>query len=88
MMIDASDSLAPKAGDDPYGLGWSVKESSLVGRVISHSGAQPGVSAQLLILLDENIVSVVISNAFGTKQSAYKLAVEMGNLQLATPASQ
>ena len=82
MMIDATDSLAPEAGDDPYGLGWSVYESPEKGRIISHGGAQPGVSAHFQILLDKGVVSVAISNAFGTKRSAYELAAKMGNLEM------
>ena len=82
MMIDVRDSLAPEAGDDPYGLGWSVYESPENGRIISHGGAQPGVSAHFQILLDKGVVSAAISNAFGTKSSAYELAAKMGNLEM------
>jgi CubicO group peptidase (beta-lactamase class C family) len=80
MMIDVRGSLAPEAGDDPYGLGWSVKESPDKGRIISHGGSQPGVSAHFQILLDKGVVSVALSNAFGTKSSAYILASSMGSL--------
>lgn len=82
MMIDVSDSLAQEAGDDPYGLGWSVYDNSKYGRIISHSGAQPGSSAYFQILLDKGIVALALSNSFGTKRSAYKLATEMGSLDI------
>jgi CubicO group peptidase (beta-lactamase class C family) len=80
MMIDVSDSLAPLSGDDPYGLGWTVYEDAELGRIISHGGAQPGASAQFLILLDKGAVSTVLSNAFGTKNSAWNLAFAMAHL--------
>lgn len=80
MMTNVRDSLAPEAGDDPYGLGWSVYESAENGRIISHGGAQPGASVHFQILLDKGVVSVAMSNAFGTKSSAYELASEMGRL--------
>jgi CubicO group peptidase (beta-lactamase class C family) len=82
LMLDVSESLAPAAGDDPYGLGWTVLESAEHGRIISHGGAQPGVSAQFQIMLDEGVVSAVMSNAYGTKRSAFALATGMGHLLL------
>lgn len=82
MMIDVSDSLAPAAGDDPYGLGWVVHHHPDVGRIIAHSGAQPGVSGYFEILLDKGIVVSTLSNAFGTKNSAFQLSKEMGDLVL------
>jgi CubicO group peptidase (beta-lactamase class C family) len=82
MMIDVTDSLAPEAGDDPYGMGWSVYHSPQNGRIIAHGGAQPGTSAHFQIWLDKGAVSVVLSNAFGTKSSAYSLANEIGGLAL------
>ena len=82
MMIDASQSLAPAAGDDPYGLGWVVHHHPEKGRVIAHSGAQPGVSAYFEILLDKGIVATVLSNSFGTKNSAYHLSQEIVGIAL------
>jgi serine beta-lactamase-like protein LACTB len=84
MMIDVSDSLAPEIGDDPYGLGWSVFEHPEYGKIISHGGAQPGASAQFQILLDKNVVSVALSNAFGTKNSVRNLAFNMAKLGVNT----
>lgn len=80
MMTDVRNSLAPEVGDDPYGLGWSVLEHPEYGKIISHSGAQPGVSGQFLIFLDKEVVAVALSNAFGTKNSVRSLALIMGEL--------
>lgn len=80
MMIDVRHSLAPMAGDDPYGLGWVVHLHPEKGRIIAHSGAQPGASGYFEILLDRGIVVATLSNAFGTKNSAYKLSKEMVEL--------
>lgn len=82
MMIDVSESLAPAAGDDPYGLGWVVYNNPEHGRVIAHSGAQPGASAYFEILLDSGVVVATLSNAFGTKSSSNQLAREMAALVL------
>jgi CubicO group peptidase (beta-lactamase class C family) len=82
LMLDITESLAPAAGDDPYGLGWTVLESAEHGRIISHGGAQPGVSAHFQIMLDKGVVSAAMSNSYATKGSAYTLATEMGYLLL------
>ena len=78
-MVDTSASLAHIAGDDAYGLGWSVTEHPDFGTVIAHGGSQPGVSAQLLVLLDQEVVAVALSNAYGTKGSVIDLAYFMAN---------
>lgn len=49
-------------------------------RVIARSGAQPDASAHLQIWLDREIASVVLSNAFGTKNSSYLLVSKIGLL--------
>jgi CubicO group peptidase (beta-lactamase class C family) len=82
MMIDVTGSLAPEAGDDPYGLGWNVYHGGQNGRIISHGGSQPGVSAHFQIQLDRGIVSLAISNAYGTKRSAHALAIEIGEIDI------
>lgn len=82
LMIDVRDSLAVSAGDDPYGLGWSVYRSPKNGLIISHGGAQPGASAHFQILLDKKIVVLALSNAYGTKKSTYRLANELGSILL------
>ncbi|MBL4658708.1 MAG: beta-lactamase family protein [Flavobacteriales bacterium] len=80
MMIDVTNSLAPTGGDDPYGFGWSVYDTPAHGRMIAHSGSQLGASAYFSIYLDEKIVTAVLSNAFGTKNSAYHLSKEISDL--------
>lgn len=80
LMIDVSDSLAPAAGDDPYGLGWSVYEDKHNGLIISHSGSQPGASAYFSIYLEKEMVVATLSNAFGTKQSTWWLAKNISDV--------
>ena len=82
MMIQATDTLAPAQGDDPYGFGWSVYDDPQKGRIIAHGGAQPGTSAFFAIYLDRKIVSVVLSNSFGTRQNAFDLSQDLANLAL------
>ncbi len=82
MMFQATDALAPAKGDDPYGFGWSVYDDPQKGRIIAHGGAQPGTSAFFAIYLDRKVVSVVLSNSFGTRQNAYQLSRDMADLVL------
>ena len=82
MMIQATDTLAPAQGDDSYGFGWSVYDDPQKGRIIAHGGAQPGTSAFFAIYLDRKIVSVVLSNSFGTRQNAFDLSQDLANLAL------
>lgn len=81
-MIDVTQALTPDDGSDLYGLGWFVYHSADHGTIISHGGAQPGASVHFQILLDKQIVSVAMSNAFGTKNRAFSLANDMANLVL------
>lgn len=80
LMTDVSQSLAPMAGDDPYGFGWSVYKDTGKGTRIAHSGGQPGASGYFEVNLDKQIVIVTLSNAFGTKSSAYNLTQEIAEL--------
>lgn len=82
MMINATDDLAPAIGDDPYGFGWGVYDDPKYGRVIQHGGTQPGTSSFFSIFLDRKIVSVVLSNSFGTRQNAFNLSRDITNLGL------
>lgn len=82
LMIDTNGLLPPPAGDNPYGLGWGIKDDPEKGKIIMHAGAQPGVNSYLKIYLDKGIVAVVISNAFGSQNSVSKLSKEMEKLVL------
>ena len=82
MMINATDELAPAIGDDPYGFGWAVYDDPKYGRIIQHSGQQPGTSSFFSIFLDHKIVSVVLSNSFGTRQNAFYLSRDIAHLAL------
>lgn len=82
MMINATDELAPAIGDDPYGFGWAVYDDPTYGKIIQHGGSQPGASSFFSIFLDQKIVSVVLSNSFGTRQDAFNLSRELANLGL------
>jgi len=82
MMINATDDLAPAIGDDPYGFGWAVYDDPKYGEIIQHGGTQPGTSSFFSIFLDRKIVSVVLSNSFGTRQNAFNLSRDIANLGL------
>ena len=82
MMINATDELAPAIGDDPYGFGWAVYDDPKYGKIIQHGGSQPGTSSFFSIHLDHKIVSVVLSNSFGTRQNAFNLSRDIANLGL------
>ena len=82
MMINATDELAPAIGDDPYGFGWAVYNDPKYGKIIQHGGTQPGTSAFFAIYLDHKIVSVVLSNIFGTRQNAFNLSRDIASLAL------
>lgn len=82
MMINATDELAPAAGDDPYGFGWGVYDDPKYGRIIQHGGTQPGTSAFFSIFMDHKIVSAVMSNSFGTRQNVFFLSRDLAILAL------
>ncbi|SNR56410.1 CubicO group peptidase, beta-lactamase class C family [Lutibacter flavus] len=82
MMINATDELAPAIGDDPYGFGWAVYDDPKYGKIIQHGGTQPGTSAFFSIYLDQKIVSVVLSNCFGTRQNVFNLSRDIAYLAL------
>jgi CubicO group peptidase (beta-lactamase class C family) len=82
MMINETDELAPSIGDDPYGFGWAVYDDPKYGEIIQHGGQQPGTSSFFSIFLDHKIVSVVLSNSFGTRQNAFYLSRDIAHLAL------
>ncbi|WP_182835476.1 serine hydrolase domain-containing protein [Flagellimonas lutimaris] len=75
MMVNATDQLAPAIGDDPYGFGWAVYDDPKYGRIIQHGGAQPGTSTFFALFFDHQVISVVLSNSFGTRQDAFALTM-------------
>ncbi|NER12089.1 serine hydrolase [Leptobacterium flavescens] len=82
MMINATDELAPAIGDDPYGFGWAVYDHPEYGKIIQHSGSQPGTSSFLAIYLDHRVVSVVMSNSFGSGRNAFRLSRKLAAIAL------
>lgn len=82
MMVNATDGLAPAIGDDPYGLGWAVYDHPKLGKIIQHGGSQPGASSFFAIFLDHSIVTTVLSNSFGSRQSAHSLSYQLAKLTL------
>lgn len=82
MMINATDEMAPAIGDDPYGFGWAVYDDPKYGRIIQHGGTQPGASSFFSIYIDRKIVTVVLSNSFGSRQNAFSLSRDITYLAL------
>ena len=82
VMINATDDLAPAAGNDPYGYGWAVYDDPKYGRIIQHGGTQPGTSSFFSIFMDHAVVSVVMSNSFGSRQSAFSLSRDLAILAI------
>ena len=82
MMINATDEMAPAIGDDPYGFGWAVYDDPKYGRIIQHGGSQPGASSFFSIYIDHKIVTVVLSNSFGSRQNAFSLSRDITYLAL------
>lgn len=82
MMINATDEMAPAIGDDPYGFGWAVYDDPKYGRIIQHGGTQPGASSFFSIYIDHKIVTVVLSNSFGSRQNAFSLSRDITYLAL------
>ncbi len=82
MMINATDEMAPAIGDDPYGFGWAVYDDPKYGKIIQHSGTQPGTSSFFSIYLDYKIVTAVLSNSFGSRQNAFYLSSDIARLAL------
>lgn len=58
-----------------YGLGWIVTEDYRGYRQIAHSGGMPGVSTQLQLYPDEELVIAVVTNGSGGRASAIADAI-------------
>ena len=52
----------------PYGMGWFLyaKKDGKYGRVIGHGGSQTGTGTQLMILLDQGVVTAGMANTTGS----------------------
>ena len=81
-MINTTQSLSHTVGDNPYGLGWSVYHHEELGRIIFHSGSQPGASSFFQILLDKQTVAVSLSNSYGSKSNVRQLTYDLEGLVL------
>jgi len=81
-----TDSKLKKEGN-PYGLGWFLYgQNPKHGHVYGHSGGQTGASSQLMILPEEDIVLVIMSNTsrtwahiFGMMVNFFDYAVDHKN---------
>jgi len=82
LMTDVTYTLSPNAGDDPYGLGWYVYNDPATGKRIAHGGSQPGAGAYFEVYLDKKLVTVALSNAFGTRGNTYTLSKDIANMLL------
>lgn len=71
-----------KQKGNPYGLGWFIygDEKSPGGRLVGHSGAQSGTSAQLNIFLDKKAAVVVLSNTAKSWNEVFGLADRLGSV--------
>lgn len=82
LMLNVEDSLSVKAGDSPYGLGWTVLESKSFGKFIVHSGSQPGAESFFAIYLDQPAVVAVLANAYSSGNEAYLLSRDVAKATL------
>jgi len=74
----------PDGAQTRYGCGWWV--STCRGRpVMEHYGIRPGYANQLLVLPDDDILAIVLSNNDGKLNQTEQLAVEMAALALRNP---
>ena len=63
---------------NPYGLGFTLYGNNpKYGQVYGHSGTQMGASAQLMLLPQEDLVIVVLSNTSGAWQEVFKSTIAM-----------
>lgn len=82
LMIGKIDKIDAAVGDDSYSFGWGVYNDPKYGKIIQHGGAQPGASSYFSIYLDHKIVSVVLSNSYGTRQDVFNLSKKLAELVL------
>ena len=61
MMLE-NPGVRPAEAGNPYGMGWFLYDNNLERRVIGHSGGQVGTSTQFMLLPDQGVVVVCLSN--------------------------
>lgn len=70
-----------KKEGNPYGFGWYLYGGeSKPEAAFGHSGAQTGVSAQLLIIPKRKSITVVLANTSGVWDHAFGLSAQLSNL--------
>ncbi len=84
IMIDENTNHAN--GESWYGLGWKIIKDPVHGTILSHAGAQVGSHGQFQVYLDKKVVSVALSNAYGTKPSVVLAADELGEFAISLRA--
>jgi tetratricopeptide (TPR) repeat protein len=57
------------ANGSSYGLGWFIKDDSITGKTVSHSGAAPGVSTLLVRNLSKKQTVIILHNIQGTPEA-------------------
>lgn len=63
---------------NPYGLGFTLYGNNpKYGQVYGHSGTQMGASAQLMLLPQEDLVIIVLSNTSGAWQDVFKSTIAL-----------
>ncbi|HET6766440.1 MAG TPA: hypothetical protein VFH08_03540, partial [Chitinophagaceae bacterium] len=45
-----------------YGFGWSLKTDSVLGKIVSHTGDNPGYKTQIIRYIDKRKTIIVLNN--------------------------
>jgi CubicO group peptidase (beta-lactamase class C family) len=65
----------PTAGPFTYGLGWVLNDDHGGHRMVSHSGGMPGVSTQLQLFPDQEVVIAVVTNGVPPRSGRFAAAI-------------
>ncbi len=79
-----SDGKLPDGKTTHYGLGWGLSEWN-GHHVISHGGAIPGFSADVLLLPDEHVFVAILCNALPAADPPEGLALKLAALAIGQP---
>ena len=60
----------------PYGFGWEIEKSPKLGRIVCHSGDNPGYKAQFIRYLDADKTLILLCNNAHAKQQEVVKAIE------------